>query len=94
MAEVNNKTRIEVVSGKDKIVVNAKCSHHSISIEATDPNSYSIKCKEAGLNNLMTFDSNALSSNTKATFVLPGIEMFEITPSDLTKPYTVQVHSF
>lgn len=94
MAEVNNSVKKEVAQGVDSILTSSNCSHHNIAIEAADANTFTIKCKIKGLAALMTFDGNSISNNAMATFILPGAESFEITPSDKAKPYTVQVHSF
>jgi hypothetical protein len=94
MAEVNNRANKIIVAGVGDIVVNSKCSHHSIAIEADDANTFTIKSKIQGLTALMSFESNTIDNNSSAAFILPGTESFEITPSDLTKPYIIQVHSF
>lgn len=89
----NIHDRIAVV-GVQLVGASADRSHHSMTIEGADANSFTVKCKETGIATLLEFDGNTLSNNSKATFVLPGVELFEITPSDLAAAYTVQVHSF
>lgn len=94
MPEVNNSKKKVVAQGADSILASPNCSHHNIAIEGATSNSFTIKCKVKGLSTLMTFDGNSISNNAMAVFILPGIESFEITPSDLAAAYTVQVHSF
>ena len=90
----NNIHGLSAVIGAQVITASADRSHHSMTIEAAVANSFTVKCKETGIATLLNFDGNTLTNNSKATFVLPGIESFEITPSDLAAAYTVQVHSF
>lgn len=94
MAEINNRAKRIIAAGAGSIVVNSKVSYHSIAIEAADANTFTIKSKIQSLTALMSFESNTIDNNSSAAFILPGTESFEITPSDLTKPYIVQVHSF
>lgn len=90
----NNVNTLSNVIGVQVISTSSDRSHHSMTIEASAANSFTVKCKETGIVTLLNFDGNTLTNNGKATFVLPGIESFEITPSDLAAQYTVQIHSF
>jgi hypothetical protein len=90
----NNQHNLAAVTGVQSVLASSDRSHHSMTIEGADANSFTVKCKENGIATLLNFDGNTLTNNSKATFVLPGIESFEITPSDLIAAYTIQVHSF
>ena len=94
MAEVNNNVRKSVGSGEIGVFVNSNVSHHSIAIEAADANTFTLTSKVQGLTVPVAFESNTIDNNARATFVLAGTESFIITPSDLTKPYVISVHSF
>ena len=94
MAEVNNTARKAIDAGQNYINVNPRVSHHSIAIEAADANTFTITSKVQGLTVPVAFESNTIDNNARATFVLAGTESFIITPSDLTKPYVISVHSF
>ena len=90
----NNIHALAIVTGVQSVSASTDRSHHSMTIECAAANSFTVKCKETGIATLLEFDGNTLTNNSKATFVLPGVELFEITPSDLAAAYTVQVHSF
>lgn len=94
MAEVNNTVRKSVESGEISVFVNSRVSHHGIAIESADTNTFTITSKVQGLTAPLTFESNTIDNNARATFVLAGTESLIITPSDLTKPYVISVHSF
>ncbi len=90
----NNIYALATVTGVQTVGASADRSHHSMTVEGVLANSFTVKCKETGIATLLEFDGNTLTNNSKATFVLPGVESFEITPSDSAAAYTVQVHSF
>jgi archaellum component FlaF (FlaF/FlaG flagellin family) len=90
----NNVYGLANVTGVQSVGVSVYRSHHSMTIECETAGNFTIKCKETAIATLLSFDGNRVANNSKATFILPGAESFEITPPFLAGSYTVQVHSF
>ena len=93
MAEINNSARKIIVAGAGSISVNSKCSHHSIAIACATTNTFTIKAKFSG-SEFMTFADNEMSENSIANFILPGVEMIEVTPSNTAVSFVINVNSF
>lgn len=93
MAEVNNKAKKVIVAGVGSIAVNSKCSHHSIAIACATANTFTLKAKLSG-SEFMTFADNEMSENSIANFILPGVEMIEVTPSNTAVAFVINVSSF
>jgi archaellum component FlaF (FlaF/FlaG flagellin family) len=90
----NNVYGLTNVMGVQSVSASADRSHHSMTIECATAGNFTVKCKETAIATLLSFDGNRVANNSKATFILPGAESFEITPPPLAGSYTVQVHSF
>jgi hypothetical protein len=93
MAEINNSARKIIVAGVGFIAVNSKCSHHSIAIECATANTFTLKAQLSG-SEFMTLADNEMSENSIANFILPGVEMIEVTPLNSAVAFVINVNSF